>query len=282
MIKKIFLISVVLAILLAACAPRDNRPDSMEASPTDAVMEEKALENGSGVPDTGSGAMMDKTPTVEMMEDKPGDAGAMMEKTATLEMMGEKTEEAGAMMEKTGTAGMIESTQDPMMGTETPQTGMMEEKESMMPPAWFSAELMDEGTGEMFMIEDFKGKVVLVETFAQWCPTCLRQQMEIEKLQAMMGMPDDLVTISLDVDPNEDAEMLKKYLEKHGFDWRFAIASPETAREIGNLYGQQFLNPPSAPVFVIDRKGNVHPLPFGVKSAEDLQEALKPFLEEGM
>jgi hypothetical protein len=35
-------------------------------------------------------------------------------------------------------------------------------------------------------------------------------------------------------------------------------------------------------MFIIDRHGMVHPLPFGVKSAADLQKALEPFLNEAM
>ena len=76
--------------------------------------------------------------------------------------------------------------------------------------------------------------------------------------------------------------MLKMYLEKHGFTWHYAVAPPEMSREIGNLYGEQFLNPPSAPVLIIDRHGEVHPLPFGLKPAEDLQEAIIPFLSDEM
>jgi hypothetical protein len=54
------------------------------------------------------------------------------------------------------------------------------------------------------------------------------------------------------------------------------------AREIATLYGDQFINPPSAPMLVIDRQGKAHPLPFGVKDAAALQAALEPFLAEGM
>jgi hypothetical protein len=54
------------------------------------------------------------------------------------------------------------------------------------------------------------------------------------------------------------------------------------AREIANLYGEQFLNPPSTPMLVIDRHGEAHLLPFGIKSAAELEEALKPFLDESM
>lgn len=263
--KQLFFLFTLFTIsVLAACSPQASTQNEMMATkPAETMMEEQ-------VPDTGMEATMEITSTPEMMQEETMGAGAMVDKTSTPEMM-----------DNTATSEMKESTQEPMMGTETPETGMMEETEGMA-PAWFHSPFTDEVTGEPFQIADFEGKVVLVETFAQWCPTCLRQQMEIAKLQAMMGMPEDLVTVSLDVDPNEDAVMLEKYLEKHGFNWRFAIAPAETAREIGNLYGQQFLNPPSAPVFVIDRQGKVHPLPFGVKSVEDLEAALKPFLEEGM
>ena len=65
-------------------------------------------------------------------------------------------------------------------------------------------------------------------------------------------------------------------------DGKVSGAAPDVAREIGNLYGAQFLNPPSAPMFIIDRHGEVQPLPFGVKSAADLQKALEPFLNDAM
>jgi hypothetical protein len=48
------------------------------------------------------------------------------------------------------------------------------------------------------------------------------------------------------------------------------------------LYGDQFLNPPSTPILVIDRHGEAHPMPFGVKSAADLQAFIEPFLKDGM
>ena len=115
-----------------------------------------------------------------------------------------------------------------------------------------------------------------------WCPTCLRQQKEVKALHDQLGQRDDFVSVGIDIDLNETLADLKGYTAKNGFDWTYTVATPEVAREIGNLYGQQFLNPPSAPMFIIDRHGEVHPLPFGVKSAADLQKALEPFLNEAM
>ena len=147
-------------------------------------------------------------------------------------------------------------------------------------PAWFTVQLTEVTTGDMFTIADLKGKVVLVENMAIWCPTCQRQQQQVLALHAMLAAADGLVSLTLDVDPNEDAAALKAYIAKNGFTGLYAVAPADVARAIGQQLGDQFLNPPAAPMFVIDRQGQVHPLPFGVKSAEKLAEALAPFLAE--
>lgn len=39
---------------------------------------------------------------------------------------------------------------------------------------WMSIELTDATTGQAFTIDDYKGKPVLIESFAVWCTTCLQ------------------------------------------------------------------------------------------------------------
>ena len=124
----------------------------------------------------------------------------------------------------------------------------------------------------------FAGKVVLVETMTMWCPNCVVQANEVRKLHELIENPEDLVSVSLDVDVNEDAASLKEYAEGYGFEWRFAIAPLEVARALGNLYSAQYLNPPISPMLVIDRNGSVHMLEFGKKDAEMLLESVEPYL----
>lgn len=145
-------------------------------------------------------------------------------------------------------------------------------------PAWFAIEMTNVNTGELFSINDFAGKVVLVETMAQWCSSCYKQQTEVKSLIGQLAETPDLVVVILDIDPNETQESLQSYASTNGFSGFYAVAPSELAREISNLYGAQFLNPPSTPVLIIDRKGEVHLLPFGIKSAEELKEAVDPFL----
>lgn len=183
------------------------------------------------------------------------------------------------MMEESTTAtdAMMESPTDDMMGQST-EPAEKAGSSMMETPTWFGAILTNVRTGEDFSINDFKGKVILVEDLAMWCSNCKKQQIQIRNLLEEIGMNEDLVVIGLDIDPNEKASDLKTYTENNGFSWIYAIVPVEVAREIGNLYGDQFLNPPSTPILIIDRKGEVHPMPFGIKSAEELKNFIAPFL----
>jgi len=205
---------------------------------------------------------MMETPTVAMM-DKPTDA--MME-TPTVAMMDQPTDD----MMGTPTVDMMGTPTDAMSG------------DAMMTPSFFNISLSDVNTGNSFKISDFIGKVVLVEDLAMWCPSCKVQQEQVKILNEKLGMHSDLISVGLDVDPMENAANLKKYTYSNSFDWVYAIAPLEVTNEISKLYGVNFLNPPSTPIFIIDRKGEVHVMPFGIKSAEDLQKFIDPFLAEGM
>ena len=48
-------------------------------------------------------------------------------------------------------------------------------------PDWFNIKMTDVRTGQTFSMNDFSGKVVLVETMAEWCTTCVHQENEVKK-----------------------------------------------------------------------------------------------------
>jgi thiol-disulfide isomerase/thioredoxin len=195
---------------------------------------------------------------------------------------GEATPDA---MEKPEDAMMDKPTAEAMTPHDTPMPDAMAkptEGVMMESPAWYGATLTNVQTGTAFTINDLKGKVVLVETMAIWCSNCKKQQGQVKALHELLGERADFVSLGLDIDPNENSDALKSYIDSNGFDWYYAIPSADVSREIAALYGDQFLNPPSTPMLIIDRKGVAHPLPFGLKSADDLMQALQPFLDEAM
>ena len=161
----------------------------------------------------------------------------------------------------------------------TVATGPTKEK-AATPPEWFAIKMTDVQTGKTFTINNFAGKVVLIQTMAQWCPTCASQQIEVDKMYKLLGNPNDLISITMDVDLNEDEASLKKYAAFLGFDWYYAVAPLEVARALGNLYSAEYLNPPLSPMLIIDRAGNAHQLDYGVKNAETLRKIVGPYLSK--
>jgi len=138
---------------------------------------------------------------------------------------------------------------------------------------WRDISLKDVRTGRTFTIADFKGKTVILETFAVWCPTCTKQQRDIKQLHSDIG--DEFVSISLDVDPNESEEKVKEHLKRNGFDWLYAIAPPELTKLLMDEFGTVIVNAPSAPVVLISEDGDARLLGRGVKSAEKLMAEIK-------
>jgi len=145
-------------------------------------------------------------------------------------------------------------------------------------PEWFDMELTDAQTGQTFTMNDYAGKVVLLETMAMWCPNCLIQASQVNKLPELLENPEDLIIVSLDVDVNEDEASLKEYASSYRFDWHYAVAPLGVARALGNLYSAEYLNPPLSPMLIIDRDGNVHQLEYGIKKAETLKAIVDPYL----
>jgi len=138
---------------------------------------------------------------------------------------------------------------------------------------WRNTVLEDINSGESYKISDFLGKVVLLESFAVWCPTCTKQQQEIDKFHYIVS-GGELVSISLDTDPNEDKEKIEEHLERHGFNWRYSIAPVDLTRSLIDDFGQGVVNAPQAPVVLICENGSASQLPRGVKKAEELLDLI--------
>lgn len=92
---------------------------------------------------------------------------------------------------------------------------------------------------------------------------------------SLAKLGDDVVMISIDGDPNENAELLRRYADDLRLDWRFAVAPREVMESLAGEYGSQFLYPPSEPMIAVSPKGKVTPLEFGRKDEADLIAAVQ-------
>ncbi|MFP5343912.1 MAG: TlpA family protein disulfide reductase [Candidatus Limnocylindria bacterium] len=140
-------------------------------------------------------------------------------------------------------------------------------------PAWRTAVLTDVRTGETFTVDGLRGSLVAIEPMAIWCTTCRAQQGEAAAALDQLAHPD-LVYVSLDVDPNEDAADLADYADDLGFGWRFVVATPEVAGSLADAFGPQILSPPSTPLIVVGPDGTVVEQHYGIVRAADLADQL--------
>lgn len=147
---------------------------------------------------------------------------------------------------------------------------IIKERMQEIPKAsWKGISFTDVSTGSNYKISDFAGKTVLLESFAVWCPVCLRQQEEFAKLSA-----EDIVVISIDTDPNEDAAIVKNHAAKNSFGWIFAVSPVEMTNSLITDFGFTVVNAPSAPTILVCKDQKARLLKSGVKSSETLLEEI--------
>ena len=103
--------------------------------------------------------------------------------------------------------------------------------------------------GDRVSLSQFKGKVVLLNLWASWCPPCVRELPALNRLQQRFGGEDFVViAVSLDRDPELARIMFFDRLALTHL--KFYIAPPE---QLGKFLPVDVL--PSN--FILDRKGRV-------------------------
>ncbi|RMD65991.1 TlpA family protein disulfide reductase [Candidatus Pacearchaeota archaeon] len=151
--------------------------------------------------------------------------------------------------------------------------GITDFKQGAFETDWARATFHNALTGEEFKIADFKGKTILVESFAVWCPTCKRQQEEIKALHEKL-QDQNLVSISLDLDENEDEAKIVSHAQSNGFNWIFARSPNENSRFFIAEFGTDFAAAPFAPVVLVCPDGSYAMLKRGLKLESELEQAL--------
>ena len=132
-------------------------------------------------------------------------------------------------------------------------------------PAWSLTDI----NGKQVSSEDLKGKVVLIDFWATWCPPCRKMIPNLIKLdETYQEQGLAVVGISLDED---GAKSVKPFNEKNGVKYMSLIGSDEVIKAFGGIT--------SIPTsFLIDRKGNIVSTHQGYVPLEQMMSEVKPLL----
>jgi len=118
--------------------------------------------------------------------------------------------------------------------------------------------------GKEVKLSDYKGKVVLVNFWASWCPPCKEEMPIFEKVYQKYG-DKDFVILAVNMDTSEGA--LKEFLEKNRYSF-----------PIVRIKGEAGLNIPGLPTsYLVDKDGSVKKIRLGVY--RELEEDLSKLLQ---
>jgi thiol-disulfide isomerase/thioredoxin len=118
--------------------------------------------------------------------------------------------------------------------------------------------------------ETHAGKVVLTVFWATWCPVCMRELPEFERLhQAYREDGFEVVALSVD----EDSAVVREYLQRARLGFVVAMRTAELKSAWGPVQGTPLL-------FLSDRSGQVRVRHLGAADNVLLEQDIKRLLQE--
>jgi peroxiredoxin len=123
--------------------------------------------------------------------------------------------------------------------------------------------------GKEVRLSDFKGKVVMVNFWATWCPPCVLEVPSFVKLRNLYHARGlEIIGISLD---GGETEAVAGFAKKLKINYPIVMGTNDTVVAYGPMSG--------IPVtIIIDREGRIQSRLKGMMSFEKIEGAVKPLL----
>jgi peroxiredoxin len=127
-------------------------------------------------------------------------------------------------------------------------------------------------SGKQVKLSDFRGKVVILDFWATWCPPC---RMEVPHFISLYNdyKAHGLEIVGVSLDQN-GIQAVVPFVEQKGINYVSLIGNAQIARLYGGIR-----NIPTA--FVIDRNGRIASKHVGYKGREAFESDIVPLLKEG-
>jgi len=129
--------------------------------------------------------------------------------------------------------------------------------------------------GAPISAESLKGKVVVVDFWATWCPPCIEEIPGYVSLQKQYEN-DGLVIVGISLDRGKDAEKkVRDFAAKHQINYPLALGDSDTVAAFGSIAGSIQAIPTT---FLIDRTGNVIHHKVGSMKTADYEQVIRAAL----
>jgi len=101
--------------------------------------------------------------------------------------------------------------------------------------------------GRSVGLDDFRGKIVFLNFWTTWCPTCITEMPSMEKLhQKLLGKNFAMVTVNI----QESASQVKNFFEKYKLTFTALL---DTTGEVSTDFGIRAI----PTTFILDKSGQI-------------------------
>jgi peroxiredoxin len=126
--------------------------------------------------------------------------------------------------------------------------------------------------GKVYNLSDYRGKVVVLNFWATWCPPCVKEIPEYVDIQKEFG-PKGVQFIGIALD-EEGIAKVRPWLAKHPVSYPILFPDAKVQANYGDLS--------SIPVtFIIDRKGMIRSTYVGKRQKQVVVDTLNKYIAEG-
>lgn len=123
--------------------------------------------------------------------------------------------------------------------------------------------------GNAMSLGDFKGKVVILDFWATWCPPCREEIPHFKELYTQYKEKGlEIIGVALDDGGLQD---VKPFAEENGINYPILLGNDKVTRDYGGIKG-------IPTTFVIDRQGNIIEKFLGYRQKEVFEKIIKKLL----
>ncbi|AXN41163.1 TlpA disulfide reductase family protein [Peribacillus butanolivorans] len=123
----------------------------------------------------------------------------------------------------------------------------------------FSLKTLD---GKQVNLSDYKGKKVMLNFWATWCPPCKKEMPDMQKYSQQAG--DDVVILAVNIDPENDVQA---FVEDNGITFTIPLDSQSAKDPVNERY--KILSIPTT--YFIDSKGIIRNKVISAMQLKDME-----------